>query len=62
MMPRPPVGAEVSVRERLAAEADRRGVSVGDLLSEYAEEGGAQGLHQARHRLAQPTDGVMADN
>jgi len=30
--------------ERLAAEAGRRGISVSDLLAEYAE----QGLHQAR--------------
>jgi hypothetical protein len=30
--------------ERLAAEAQRRGISVSDLLAEYAE----QGLHQAR--------------
>jgi hypothetical protein len=30
--------------ERLAAEAGRRGVSLSDLLAEYAE----QGLHQAR--------------
>jgi hypothetical protein len=30
--------------ERLAAEAGRRGISLGDLLTEYAE----QGLRQAR--------------
>ena len=30
--------------ERLAAEADRRGISLSDLLAEYAE----QGLRQAR--------------
>jgi hypothetical protein len=30
--------------ERLAIEAERRGTSVGDLLSEYAEEG----LHRGR--------------
>ena len=30
--------------ERLAAEAGRRGVSLSDLLAEYAE----QGLHQAQ--------------
>jgi hypothetical protein len=30
--------------ERLAAEAERRGISVGDLFTEYAE----QGLRQAR--------------
>jgi hypothetical protein len=29
----------VELAERLAAEAGRRGVSVGDLLIEYAEEG-----------------------
>jgi hypothetical protein len=29
----------IELAERLAAEADRRGISVSDLLSEYADEG-----------------------
>jgi hypothetical protein len=29
----------IELAERLAAEADRRGVSVSDLLGEYADEG-----------------------